>query len=433
MAACTSDKDDDDTGDPPDSGEPPDAGDQDTGVVDMGTVTSKCDPPGAELPAGMAPMRRGDMAFAYDTNCDRVIMFHGDEAEPLNCGFAGSAFITDGWVFDPARGTWAEIPDQAGDKPLPRARAGAVWDPNGNKMILFGGRWRPAGSTGAYTFLNDIWAYDPSNNTWELLGDQTTPNAPSGRMNMVVVMDPERNRVLVHDGGITDFQTFTIDPGVWAFDLGGRTWTKQPITGPTPPPRLFHTAALDKMRSRLYIYGGGGEDAFTGPFYGDTWYLDLNALTWTQVTGSPAPEGRIKGVMDYDEARDRIVLFAGHDNSQLGNNNDLWVLTLDTLLWERRPGGDVFNRDQFGFCDFPADFATVDDTFPERRESHVFVIHEDRAFMFGGRTDCGLANDTWYLHLPDTTWENVNESFTGMTCFRSGRTDCNDPQARKCG
>jgi hypothetical protein len=137
--------------------------------------------------------------------------------------------------------------------------------------------------------------------------------------------------------------------------------------------------------------------------------------------------------MDYDEARNRIVLFAGHDNSSLGNNNDVWTLNLDTLVWERLPGGDVYNRPQIAFCDFPADFATIDPAFPERRESHLFINMGERMLMYGGRTDCGLANDTWYLHLPDMTWENVNESFTGMTCFRSGRTDCNEPDARKCG
>ena len=100
MGACTSDNDDDDDA-PPDAGEMPDAGDEDTGVADMGTVMTKCDPPSEPLPTGMAPARRGDMAFAFDTNCERVVMFFGDKAEPQNCGPAASDFLTDGWVFDP--------------------------------------------------------------------------------------------------------------------------------------------------------------------------------------------------------------------------------------------------------------------------------------------------------------------------------------------
>src|SRR5687767_4718339 len=81
LAACTTDNDDDDDG-PVDAGDTPDTGAEDTGVVDMGTITSQCEPLGPELQAGSAPLRRGDMAFAYDTNCDRVVMFFGDKAEP---------------------------------------------------------------------------------------------------------------------------------------------------------------------------------------------------------------------------------------------------------------------------------------------------------------------------------------------------------------
>jgi hypothetical protein len=111
----------------------------------------------------------------------------------------------------------------------------------------------------------------------------------------------------------------------------------------------------------------------------------------------------------------------------------VWTFTLDTFLWELQRQGDTFNRPQLGFCDFPSDFATIDPESPERRESHLFVIGDDRAFMYGGRTDCGLTNDTWILNLPDATWQQINQSFNGMTCYRSGRTDCDDPEARKCG
>jgi hypothetical protein len=435
MGACTSASDDDEV--LPDAGDTPDTGADDTGTVDTGVIMSKCEPLGAELQAGTAPARRGDMAFAYDTNCDRVVMFFGDKAEPQMCGPAGSIFFDDGWTFDPARGMWAEIPTPSGDIPISRARSASVWDPGSNRLILFGGRWR-AGTTGPYTFPNDLWAYDPSNNSWERLADEGAAGAPSGRMNMVMVADPDRNRVLIHDGGTiaADFMSFIIDSGVWAFNLGDRTWEKLVTNGTPPTARIFHTAALDKMRGRFYIFGGGGEDAFTSTtFFQDTWYLDLGDMSWNDVTTDPSstPAGRIKGVMDYDANRDRLVLFAGHDDQQLGNDNDVWTFTLDTFLWELQRQGDTFNRPQLGFCDFPSDFATIDPESPERRESHLFVIGDDRAFMYGGRTDCGLTNDTWILNLPDATWQQINQSFNGMTCYRSGRTDCDDPEARKCG
>lgn len=145
------------------------------------------------------------------------------------------------------------------------------------------------------------------------------------------------------------------------------------------------------------------------------------------------PKGRIKGAMSYDANRNQILLFAGHDDGQLGNDNDLWALKLDTGTYERIEQNDTFNRGAFGFCDFPADFATVVEGTPERRESHLWVVAGDTAIMYGGRSDCGLVNDTWTYDLQTGTWSESNTSFNGMTCFRSGRTDCNESDARKCG
>jgi hypothetical protein len=433
LFSCTEDADDD--GVLPDAA-PVDSGDADAGVLDTGTPMSKCEPPGPEMAPGSAPVRRGDMAVAYDTDCDRVIMFFGDKAEPQMCGPAGSQFLLDGWVFDPVRGTWAEIPAST-PAPITRARPSGAWDPGSGRMILFGGRYRP-GSSGAYSYPNDLWAFDPKTNAWEMLAAENAAGAPSGRMNTVLVADPDRNRVLVHDGGVVsaDFMSFVIDAGVWAFNLGTNTWEKLTTNGTAPTPRLFHTGAIDTMRGRLYVFGGGGEDAFTSTtFFDDLWYLDLSSNTWFEAPRSALihPDGRIKGYMDYDAARDRLLLFAGHDDQQLGNANDLWAFDAAAQSWSLVRRGDTFNRPQIAFCDFPADFATIDAESPERRESHLWIIHGDEAYMYGGRTDCGLTNDTWILDLRTDTWRQINQSFNGMTCYRSGRTDCDMPEARKCG
>ena len=94
-------------------------------------------------------------------------------------------------------------------------------------------------------------------------------------------------------------------------------------------------------------------------------------------------------------------------------------------------GTSLINRQRFlrptsGFRDLRRQF-------PERRESHIFTYTRDGAFLFGGRTDCGVANDTWLLNLDNYSWETLNESISGMTCYRSGRTDCDDPGSKMCG
>ncbi|MBI4821663.1 MAG: hypothetical protein HY791_35710 [Deltaproteobacteria bacterium] len=431
----TADSGVEDSGVVEDSGAVGDVGLPDSGVEDVGITTDAGGGDGG-LPRGTAAPRRGDMAFATDPRDGRTYMFFGDRAEPQMCDFPVSDFVDDGWVFDPSTGQWAEIV-LSGNRPLKRARSAATWDERNNRVVLFGGRFR-AGTTGDYTWLNDLWAFDPATGAWTELSAQDAPGGPSGRMNATVVPDPDRNRILVHGGGTTDFTAFQVDTDTWAFSFATGAWTQIATGRPQPNPpaesgRLFHVASIDRARGRMFVFAGGGQNAFN-VFVGDMWYLNLVTEEWTQVNlGGGAPDARIKAAMIYDQAGDQLVLFGGHDNGNLGNDNDVWTFDLETLTWTRRMQGDRYNRAAFGFCDFPADFAIIDPASPERRESHLFSLHGNTAIMFGGRTDCGLANDTWFLDLTTMTWTQVSNSFTGMTCFRSGRTDCADPQARKCG
>lgn len=439
-----------DSGEAPDTGEAPDSGvvDNDSGVEnDSGTgptcpesfvpsgVNPTCAPIGTELQAGTGPIRRGDMAFAVDQACGRVFMFHGDRAEPANCGPAASQFIDDGYLFEPSTGRWYTL-EPTGTKPRNRVRGAGAWDAMRNRFILFGGRWR-SGAAGAYIYQRDVWAYDPATNSWTELWAQSANGGPTGRMNTVMVADPVGDRVLLFGGGqvSADATSFIVDNQTWAFDLSTNTWSQLATTGTRPTARLFHVGAFDRNNRVFYIFGGGGADAFTSPtFFQDLWALDVVAGTWSRVDqGATLPAGRIKGEMDYDPDRNRLLLFGGHDDQQLGNDNDLWTFDLATRTWTNNILGDTFNAPAIGFCDFPADFAIVDQCSPERRESHLFRIFGDKAFMYGGRTDCGLTNDTWILDLNTHQWRQVNGSFNGMTCYRSGRTDCDQPDARKCG
>ena len=72
-----------------------------------------------------------------------------------------------------------------------------------------------------------------------------------------------------------------------------------------PGQNAWLAAELTKRR-RLYVYAGGGNTAFQGPFFADLWYLDLDSDTWQRAeagTGPGArPAARIKAAMAYDEA-----------------------------------------------------------------------------------------------------------------------------------
>jgi N-acetylneuraminic acid mutarotase len=377
---------------------------------------------GPELPPGTAPQERGDMVSAYDAECQRVFMFFGDGALPVMCGPAASAFLSDGFVYDAVAGIWSSLNAAPDPAPLPRARSRAIWDAARNRVVTFGGRWRD-GTSGPYTFLNDVWAFDPATQTWTELWAQGASGGPSGRMNHTMAADPANDRFIVHAGGTTDFDKFPVDNETWSFDLGTNSWKQIGLNG-APPARLFHVSALDLTNQRLIVFGGGDEGAFQGPFLSDTWSLDLASDTWTELSSPTKPAARIKGEMVWDEDGNRMVLFAGHDDTPLGNTNDVWTLDLATHMWTLDKAGDTYNEPAKAPCDFPANFTLYDETSPERRESHLFERAGDKAILFGGRTDCGLAKDTWELDFATLTWAKKNDSPVGITCLRTGSPTC---------
>ncbi len=91
--------------------------------------------------------------MAYDPITKRVILFGGG---PEISGTAGSLDST--WAYDPSKNTWTELKPYG---PVPAARQGHVmaYDSARGLMTVFGGANAPRD-------LNDLWAYDPSANTW---------------------------------------------------------------------------------------------------------------------------------------------------------------------------------------------------------------------------------------------------------------------------
>jgi N-acetylneuraminic acid mutarotase len=393
-----------------------------TGGGGGGTPDHCLDLLGAELAPGTAPQERGDMAAAYDPVCKRVYMFFGDSAIPEMCNPSASAFMSDGYVYDVEAGIWTSIDVAPGAAPLPRARGRAIWDEVGSRFIVFGGRHRD-GTDGPYTFLNDVWAFDPITRAWTELSAHGAGGAPLGRMNHTMDADPANNRFIVHAGGQTDFTAFTVDNQTWTFDLATNTFAQIGQTSP-PPGRLFHMSTLDRAGNRLIIFSGGDVNAFVGPFLIDTWSLDLTSDTWSQLSSSAVPPSRIKGEMVFDSENNRAILFAGHDATDMGNTNDLWTLDMATSQWAVVTWGDTLNEPAKAFCDFPANFTFYDEGSPERRESHLFQNGDRKAIMYGGRTDCGLAKDTWELDYATLTWTMKNDSPVGITCLRTGSPTC---------
>jgi N-acetylneuraminic acid mutarotase len=395
----------------------------DAGGIDPG-APPKCE--GAP-PGGTAPAPRGDSAGALDTAGKQLLVFGGDTDVAPCGGVPTHTHVSDTWLLDVGCGTFRQL---EGTGPSARARHAITEDRTAvgaGKALLFGGRTRPAGSTAAYTLMNDVWSFDFATSQWSEI--PTTGGKPSARYNTGIAVSSKRKMLYVFGGSVsTSGLSFTPRADTFALDLTTNAW--RGVGDPAalrPQPRLFHAVALDDDAGVLYVHAGADENAFTGPFFDDLWALDLETETWKSVfTSGDVPRGRISHHMAFDRTTKQLVVFGGHDDGDVGNQNDVWTIDprATNPTWKKLPLGDAFNKKGAGACDFPPDFTTIDKLSPERRQAYVFGARPDgHGFVvYGGKSDCGLVADAWWFSGGASTWTPMLKSPVGLSCLRYSTT-----------
>lgn len=374
------------------------------------------------------PNRRSELAGIWDPQGQRMVIFGGTDAIPVNCGFPTPSFLDETWSFSPRCGVWKQL---QGSMPSPRGRHMMAYDARGHRALLFGGRFR-AGS-GSYTNYNDLWQLDLATDTWSELA---TTSAPTARVNAAFVVDDAGEKAYLF-GGNTSPSGLAYAPqnDLWELDLATQTWSSLSADGVSPSPRLFHTGLFDANRKRIVVFGGGDETAFenTAQYFNDVWAFDIAASSWTRLhDGSgTAPSRRFWGEWAYDADDDAYLLFGGHDDGNLGNTNDLWAFDPNALSWQQMREGDMWNKPANGFCDFPADFTILDQESPERRNAHVVVYASGNdcpgIITALGKTDCGAADDVFRWNLAEGKWQQLLRAREGEMCLRTEpEFDCFD-------
>jgi hypothetical protein len=266
-------------------------------------------------PAIGGPVARYRHSAIYDPQRDRMVVFGGRSTGDLN----------DTWALD-LSGTpaWSELHPPA---PLPRTRGGhsALYDPAGDRMLVYGGE----GAT-----RNDAWSLALSGSpSWTPLAPAGA--APPGHSSHSAILDAQRNRMIVF-GGKSDASLATGDLTMLA--LGATpAWT--PVTRPLAPEAMaIHTSIYDPVNSRLISFGG--MSYFGGPI-NDTWSLSLDpAPSWSLLQpAGPLPAPRHSHVAIYDRMRDRMVAYGGYPTSLVtGFLTDTWTLSLTGApVWTQAP------------------------------------------------------------------------------------------------
>ena len=367
---------------------------------------------------GQRPGPRDDAASALDEKGQRLIIFGGDVGLPKQC-MPSPHIVDETWVYDLHCKTFTQAMPMT--SPSPRARAAAAYDAAGNRIVVFGGRYHGAGTT-TYTLYNDVWAFDLDKLEWSRL--DSGMGGPPARSSTEVQIDTQKNELVVFGGNTsTNGLAFVPQNDVWAFDLQNATWRQVTTSGAAPAKRLFHAGAIDSAGRRLYVYGGGDANAFTGPFLGDLWSLDLDGGAWKEVSpGTTAsPRGRIESAMALDSAAGgKLLLFGGHDDGAVGNNNDTWAFDLGSNAWSNVVPAETVKTPPAGFCNFPATFTVPNTSAPDRRSSFGagFDAAKREWTVFGGATDCGIIDDVWQFDASKGSWTNEVRATTGEACTR---------------
>lgn len=392
------------------------------GDEDLSTDPALC----ADLDDTIAPSARAEVMGVYDPRRRQLFFFGGDDGAPIQCSPNPNP-IGDLWAFDAVCGTFRQIETAGG--PGPRARGAAALDTTRDRMLVFGGRFREGARGGPYTLYNEVWALNLADETWELL--ETQGPAPDPRVNTAAVYHPGRDELIVYGGNTSNNGAFFEPVGdVWRLNMETLTWSLLGTSQVRPAARLFHAAALDVDNDLLYVYGGGDENAFFGPFFGDLWTLNVQTGVWTELYagGAPGPEApahRFWPAIALDKVGNRIILFAGHDDGAVGNQNDTWAWDIATNRWIQIIPPETVNQPANGFCDFPADFVVPNADAPDRRAAQVAAVDPVRGewIVYGGKTDCGIIDDVWTFDFQREAWLNLRPSTTGESCLRGENPD----------
>ncbi|HVP38111.1 MAG TPA: kelch repeat-containing protein [Candidatus Saccharimonadales bacterium] len=214
-------------------------------------------------PSGTPPAARDGAAAIYDPVRDRMVLFGGYyyDSKPN--------YLGDTWALSlsgpPA---WTHL-SPTGTPPAARYEHSAIYDPVGDRMIVFGGD--DGGSR------NDVWALSLSGTpAWTQLSPSGTP--PHARDGHAAAYDSRRQRMLVVGGWYWfDHNHFLGD--AWALSLSGSpAWTQLAPAGTPPTPRFGHNVGYDAVADRLLLYAGAESSGTSYASVGDLWSLWLPGL-----------------------------------------------------------------------------------------------------------------------------------------------------------
>ena len=290
---------------------------------------------------------------------------------------------------------------------LPGGRdVAASWIDSSDKLWLFGGIGYD--SVGNYSYLNDLWKYDPTALEWTWVSGSNT----AGQAGIYGIRGtPDPSNVPGARGGATSW-----------FDRQGAFW----------------------------LFGGYGCDAAgnTGEL-NDLWKYDPTNFEWTWVSGSNTVDqagaygtqgtadpsnvpGGTYAAVSWLDSQGKLCLFGGYGYDSAGNHgilSNLWKYDPTTFEWTWVSGSKSVNQAGIYGTQGTADSSNV----PGARYRAVsWLDSQGKLWLFGGvgydsAETLGGLNDLWRYDPATLEWTWVSGSMTANQAGLYGTQGVSDP------
>jgi Galactose oxidase, central domain len=318
-----------------------------------------------------APSPRAYGAVTLDSRRHRLLLFGGWNGDMLN----------DLWEFSFETLAWNLLSTGQAPSPAGRDGASALYDLDGDRLLIFGGNTGPSR-------LNDVWAFSFETNQWSQLDVAGTRPLP--RFFSAGFRDA-RNRWVLFGGQAQDPRGDPRVNDLWSMSLNApETWSEIRLFEDVPEPRAFHAAAFDPVDRKVVVFGGWSHDR---GFKNDTWRLAVDdTAAWERIEVSKGPSPRDGMTALYDASLQALAIFGGNDDS-FRLNESWWLSLRGTPEWHRAPDST------------PA---------PSPRFNHSTVYDSQRGEMvlFAGE-DWTQVGDAWSTSLGTTrAWYQLSETVT---------------------
>ncbi len=278
-------------------------------------------------PSGGPPAGRRRHTAILDPLRNRLVVFGGEDA---------SGRFNDTWSLSlVGAGIWSQL-STSGGPPSVRCSHVAIYDPVRDQMVINGGvPWVPA----------HTWKLTFPGNQWTQIAAGPSPLGLEGCSS---IYDPIGQRMLVF-GGRTYVGAACPSPWLWdlnetySLDLAAPgNWVQLFPSGSTPA-RAFATAVYDGGCQRMLVYGGIQDEVCDIPCgqYLENGSSAVSALSltgplaWTTVTDGcyePTPRGHHGAA--YSSSSNAFYVFGGGERPPVGAtcaityHNDIWRVAL---------------------------------------------------------------------------------------------------------